>query len=394
MSESKQNSRNAPEVPFDIFSESARLLVNPAIIDERLHQLWERSAPIGANQVSYTRLSLANLVVLADRSSQQAAEKLILEFAQEKPSRTILVTLCPETEEAPESGGALEAEVTIACSLGAEHGGMLCWERIGIDTPLSRTHQIPNVIRALAGGMNKLVLVDLTTEEFSASVDRELSILADYHFFDSRANRRKLALHLKRSPEKLSGVFDLAYERSHPLREAIKRAFDDPRLRERIPLLSDITMSLSSGSLKQERRVFAYLTGWLAAKLRLTPSGEMSRRNVGFVNSTGSSLVIRTCESESKDHEVEVRFCFADTTLSSMTVCSRDFLTLSDEATSEFHFEIRYNDERHADFIEQRLSDAGYILRRLGDVRRRFDYTDTLSRTKALLGAGPKESAA
>lgn len=389
--------KSSTQIPFDMFSDTVALSINPAVIDERLHALWAQSAPEIGSDITYTRLSLANLVVLADESSQKEAELLILQFAQKRPSRTILITLSSENEDSTRGGVRAEkpltADVAIACNLGAQNHGMLCWERIGIEAPIARIRQIPNAIRALASGTNQLVLVDLTSKQFSAEIDNEFSALADYHFFDSSANRRKITQHLKRSSKTLAGVFDLAYERSHPLREAIKFAFDDPRITELIPKLQEITIALSSNSFKQERRVFAYLAGWLAAKLHLVPTGEMQRRSLSYKNSAGKTLTIRTVESGVNNVELEVRFRFSDETFRSVTICSSDFLSVTRANASEFHFAIQYNDEAYAEFASPCLSDAEYMLRRLGDVRRRTDYTETLGHTRVLLAGLSKESA-
>lgn len=401
------NNDSSGSLPFDSFSEQARIPLNPAIIRERLHQLWERSMDSSAESstdssadssksVSHTRISLANLVVLAGSESRQAAETLIVQFAQQRPSRTILVTFSPtesssnnETNHPPSV--PLEAEVAIACNIGSLGSGMLCWEKITVETESNRAHQIPNVIRALASGMKNLVLVDLTKEKFSSEVNAEFSRLADYHFFDSNANRRKLSQHLKSEPEKLAGVFDLSYERSHPLREAIKYAFDDSRALDRVAKLKEITVSLSSGSMKQERRVFAYLSGWLAAKLRLEPAGEPQRRRIEFLTTDNLQLTIRACDIADEAHELEIEFIFDDPNFGSLKICSEDFLTVSSSTTSEYHFKIVYNNESPVAYSSPCLSDAGYILRRLSDVRRRSDFTDSLQRTKTLLESSAKE---
>ncbi|HSH00427.1 MAG TPA: hypothetical protein VLB27_10275, partial [candidate division Zixibacteria bacterium] len=100
--------------PFASLDHTGRLPVDPAVINNALNELWESSLSGDSPERSYSRVSLYDLIVVADTTTLQRAEALIQNFARERPSRTIFV--CVDSQPDGQSKEqALSAEVGIAC---------------------------------------------------------------------------------------------------------------------------------------------------------------------------------------------------------------------------------------------------------------------------------------
>ncbi len=397
------------DLPFDTFDDPNRLPVNGAIITEKLNELWERSQnesdDKSGSAESYSRVSLLDFVVFAGESTYSRAEKLIARFAQERPSRCILILVDSGDESIDALGGGagsstsnsqagngLSAEIGIACGLSKGGAGTLCWERITIRVPRSKLAVTPNVVRSLTSGLNRLVVVDLLPAVIGESITSELYVLADYVFFDSRINRRKLIAKIEAQAGEYDRLFDIEYERDHPLREAIKQAFDYPEAAQKLSKLREIHFVSHSFTGSFNARAI-YLCGWLSSKLGLVYHGAETRRKVVFESASGEEICcIFTPRSaggaprvaDSGSPELALEFVFVSQNGSAESTLSINPIARGDSQGSGEMYSIKL-DGRELGCARVRTSDeTGYIIRRLSDTHRRGDYTASLRRALAL----------
>jgi 6-phosphogluconolactonase len=405
------------DLPFDTFDDPNRLPVNGAIITEKLNELWERSQSESQSEFqgnshgesgaaeSYSRVSLLDFVVFAGESTYSRAEQLIASFAQERPSRCILILVDSGDETIDALGGrtgplaqndqpanGLSAEIGIACGLSRDGKGTLCWERITIRAPRGKLAVTPNIVRSLTSGLNRLVVVDLLPAVIGEGITSELYELADYVFFDSRINRRKLIAKIEAQAGDYDRLFDIEYERDHPLREAIKQAFDYPEAIAHLPNLREIHFVSHSFTGSFNARAI-YLCGWLSSKLGLVYHGAETRRKVVFESSSGAEISCvftprsasgSSMVTESGSPELALEFVFSGEKGEPDTTLSIEPAVCPDSPGSQETYSIKF-DERELGVAKIRGSDeTGYIIRRLSDTHRRGDYTASLRRALAL----------
>ncbi|MFQ5608301.1 MAG: 6-phosphogluconolactonase, partial [Candidatus Zixiibacteriota bacterium] len=371
-------------LPFDSFADTGSLPLNPALINESLNELWERSQSETHGDAAYTRVTLADLVIVTDRVSQPRAEKLSMQFARERPSRSIMLLV----EDTPEETD-IRAEIGIACSMTSEGSDMLCWEKINVRLPRAKLEAAPNIIRSLTSGVNLLVIVDLLPCLIGESVNTALYELADYVFFDSRINRRKLAAKIQAGRGSLDRLFDLEYERDHPLREAIKLAFDDERLCESLSELEKVIIRPGSSMVRA-----MYICGWLSAKLKLSYARHESRRSLVF-NAAGEQQVdveVRAAGKQgSGSRRNAVQFYFGLDRKDCLEIRHARPGQNGDHAGASDRYEILWNGAPRAVSPHGGLDESEYMLRRTSDTYRRGDYTESLRRTLTLLFAGSRD---
>ncbi len=397
------------DLPFDTFDDPNRLPVNGAVITEKLNELWERSQSEPDNKSnsaeSYSRVSLLDFVVFAGESTYSRAEKLIARFAQERPSRCILILVDSGDETIEALGGGagtsagngqgsngLSAEIGIACGLSKGGTGTLCWERITIRVPRAKLAVTPNVVRSLTSGLNRLVVVDLLPAVIGESITSELYVLADYVFFDSRINRRKLIAKIEAQAGEYDRLFDIEYERDHPLREAIKQAFDYPEAALNLQRLREIHFVSHSFTGSFNARAI-YLCGWLSSKLGLVYHGAETRRKVVFESASGNEISCvftprsaggTPVVSDSGEYELALEFVFGSRDGAPNSILSINPIVGSGPKGSGEMYSISL-DGRELGCAKVRTSDeTGYIIRRLSDTHRRGDYTASLRRALAL----------
>jgi len=395
-------------LPLDTFDDPDRLPVNGAVINEKLNELWERSRDDSGGAVTYSRVSLLDFVVFAGESTYARAEKLIAEFAQERPSRCILILVDSgdETIEAPgehdtqfaagvHSDPDLSAEIGIACGLSGSGQGMLCWERITIRVSREKLSVAPNVVRSLTSGLNRLVVVDLLPAVIGESITSELYVLADYVFFDSRINRRKLIAKIEAQAGEYDRLFDIEYERDHCLREAIKQAFDYPETLTRLPDLREIQFISHSFTGSFNARAI-YLCGWLSSKLGLVYHGAETRKRVMFESPDGREIACvfiprssggSSMLTGSGRPELALNFLFADADRESESTLSVTPLTAVARQKADSSYRITLEGAELCRAKCQELDETGYIIRRLSDTHRRGDYTASLRRALALFSS-------
>lgn len=372
---------------FDSFTDTGGLPLNAALINERLNDLWERSLSETHGEAAYTRVTLADLVIIADSSSLARAEKLSQRFAQERPSRSILLLI---DDTAPENSDC-SAEIGIACSLSAQGEDMLCWEKISVHLPRARLGAAPNIVRSLTSGVKLLVIVDLLPSLFGELMNSDLYDIADYVFFDSRINRRKLAAKIQAGRGNLARLFDLEYERDHPLREAIKAAFDDPGAMRLLPELKQVNIhapSLSGFSLVRAM----YVCGWLSAKLKLTYVRHRTRRKIIYRDINEREIEFHVSSHEKSSHQssgATVEFCFGEN--ESQKVSVRPTADANNNTGKvSIQYEITRDGSNYTSPPPGELEESEYMLRRIGDTRHRGDYTESLRRALTLLYAGSR----
>ncbi len=384
-------SKQKISLPFDSFADAGSLPLNAALINEGLNELWERSLSETHGEAAYTRVTLADLVIVADSSSLARAEKLTLRFAQERPSRSILLLVDDSASQDSHSS----AEIGIACSLSAEGEDMLCWEKINVRLPRAKLDAAPNIVRSLTSGVNLLVVVDLLPSLFGESTNSALYDLADYVFFDSRVNRKKLAAKIQAGRGSLSRLFDLEYERDHPLRETIKLAFDDTETLRLLPTLRHVNIHAPSVAGFSMVRAM-YVCGWLAAKLKLNYVRRRSRRKIIFQDSHGREIEIHLSSHEKSPHhgsKATVEFQFGDS--GEQTISVRPAMNSNgNSGENSSLYEITRNNSRYALSPHGDLEESEYMLRRIGNTRRRSDYTESLRRTLTLSYAGSRGQSA
>lgn len=380
-------SKQMISLPFDSFADTGSLPLNAALINEGLNELWERSLSETHGEAAYTRVTLADLVIVADSSSQMRAEKLTLRFAQERPSRSILLLV---DDSIPDNSDC-RAEIGIACNLSDKGQDMLCWERINVRLPRAKLDAAPNIVRSLTSGVNLLVVVDLLPSLFGESTNSALYDLADYVFFDSRINRRKLAAKIQAGRGSLARLFDLEYERDHPLREAIKLAFDDAGALRLLPTLKQVNIHAPSVSGFSMVRAM-YICGWLGAKLKLDYVRHRSRRKIIFYDTQNREIEFHLSSHEKSPHHksgATVEFRFGEHARQTLTVRPAAN-SAGNSGEDSALYEIARNDSRCALSPEGGLEESEYMLRRIGDTIRRGDYTESLRRALTLLYAGSR----
>ncbi len=400
------------DLPFDTFDDPERLPVNGAIINEKLNELWEKSQSESGASENYSRVSLLDFVVFAGESTYERAEQLIAEFAQERPSRCILILVDSGDETIEGFAGAgelkveaenegeseLSAEIGIACGISQSgQSGSLCWERITVRVPRTKLAVAPNVVRSLTSGLNRLVVVDLLPAVIGESITSELYLLADYVFFDSRINRRKLIAKIEAQAGEYDRLFDIEYERDHPLREAIKLAFDFPEVTKLLPNLSAIHIVSHSFTGSFNARAI-YLCGWLSSKLGLVYHGAETRKRALFEAPNGKEItcvfVPRSAANSSTSGssmtrgagrpELALDFVFSATNDDPETTLS---IAPDQEANTQKSchcYVISVNGRKIHRAKVRELDETGYIIRRLSDTHRRGDYTASLRRALAL----------
>ena len=380
-------------LPFDSFSSKECVSVAPEIINQRLNQLWEQTQADNSGKSSFSRVSLGNLIVLSDESTHSRAEELILKFAAKRPSRTIHFVVddgvVNETQEMGVDGSNLKAELSIACNVPYGASQMVCWERINILLPRKHIDRATSIARSLVTSELSLAL-DLLPGVWSVEHHLDWQEIADFVFFDSFINRKKLTAKVRGQRGEYTNLFDLGYERDHPIREAIRIAFDRPETLRNLGNLRSIKI-ISPYPTPSDAIRAAYLTGWLCKRLNLSLSKRKSMYSSEFLfgdNKINISFE-RVKRGKTKTNQVDnfaSVFEFEGGTMRELSIAPLD-QSYGENKSGSVEYEVKADGESLDRRKIEYLDDVNSMIHRISDPGKRIEYTDSLS--KALeLGIG------
>ncbi|MCH9031233.1 MAG: 6-phosphogluconolactonase [candidate division Zixibacteria bacterium] len=386
-------------LPFDSFSAEGYVPIAPAIINQRLSQLWEQTQEDNPDKSSFSRVSLGNLIVLSDESTHSRAEELILKFAAKRPSRTIHFVvdddIANETQEAGVDGSNLKAELSIACNVPYGASQMVCWERINILIPRKHIDRATSIARSLVTSELSLAL-DLLPGVWSAEHHLDWQEIADFVFFDSFINRKKLTAKVRGQRGEYTNLFDLGYERDHPIREAIRIAFDRPETLINLANLRSIKI-ISPCPTPSDAIRAAYLTGWLQERLELKflRRKSMYSSEFRFGDNTINISFERIRRDNRKTNHLNnfaAVFEFESETIRELSI-SPLYESDRENNSGSVEYKIMVDgvsvDRRKIDFLD----DVNSMIHRISDPGKRIEYTDSLSKALELgIGSSPKGS--
>jgi glucose-6-phosphate dehydrogenase assembly protein OpcA len=230
----------------------------PSKIEAGLRQLLaERHQKAQAVQPA----RVLNLVIICDRDSRGEIENRLKQVGRFHPSRTIIV--------------AVERRRTTLdawASMATEDEGVLsvARERVELDVGEHALASLDNLVAPL-------VVPDLATLVWAPHGHAEavdaLRELAQVVLVDSLDDEPAPALARNAVLQEDLYVVDLAWLRSTPWRERVAAAFDPPEFREQLRSISALTIRHREDSVAPA----ALFAGWLASRLRWTPSRLLQR---------------------------------------------------------------------------------------------------------------------
>lgn len=272
-------------------------------IDAKLHRFFTGGQGDGGdNPAGIARASLMNLAIYAEEAaSARELSATIEELTRETACRAILILA--------RAGGApaVRSWIQAHCRLSDQGEKTVCTEQVSFLLSGADASLVRNTVFAHLDSDLPLVfwwrgeLSDVFEERLYSRLDR---FLFDSATWDRPANQ---FLRLQRALEESGGAFvahDLAYTRSHPVRTAIARIFDDPAARQALPSLEGFDLAHAPG----QRLPALWLSAWIAGRL----GGQLDGKNSAagrflFRTSSGRSLDI-TCRERSGDEAIgEIR---------------------------------------------------------------------------------------
>ncbi|HEU4537499.1 MAG TPA: glucose-6-phosphate dehydrogenase assembly protein OpcA [Polyangiaceae bacterium] len=226
-----------------------------AEVEKQLAALWapEPGAP------PKTRVSTANLVVLAAAARLDATVALLDQMATPEVARTLLVSV-----DSRLPAEAIRAEVNARCRRG--EGGLLCAERIDLALGPGLIGRAASVVSALCVAEVPTVIaaLDPVAPELVAGVAR----LGDRLVVDSRALGPERVYRM--TSELHCRAVDLAWERLAPWRRQLAACFDDEPFRAALGSVERVTAAFTSVDEAATPLAPRLMLGWLASRLRWT----------------------------------------------------------------------------------------------------------------------------
>ncbi len=223
-----------------------------AEVERQLSALW---AP-EPGALPKTRVSTANLVVLAAAARLDATVALLDQMATPEVARTLLVSLDPRL---PPDG--LRAEVNARCR--RDEGGLLCAERIDLALGPGLIGRAASVVSALCVAEVPTVIAALepVPPELIAAVAR----LGDRLVLDSRALGPERVYRL--TSELPGRAVDLAWGRLEPWRRQLAACFDDEPFRSALASVERVSASFTPVDEASTPLAPRLMLGWLASLL-------------------------------------------------------------------------------------------------------------------------------
>ena len=144
----------ADDVESALFSPAGAVLTDPADVERALALLWKPAdAQDGAAAPAATRVSAANLLVVASEGSWPAVAEVLGELSPTYPTRTIVVLLGEggQTKEEDRGGakGAVRVSVSALCHVPQPGQQQVCCEQIVLHGPAGGSHDIDRTILPL-----------------------------------------------------------------------------------------------------------------------------------------------------------------------------------------------------------------------------------------------------
>lgn len=226
-----------------------------AEVERQLAALW---APEPGSPPK-TRVSTANLVVLAPAARRDATVEVLDQMAAPEVARTLLVSLDPRLPP-----DALKAEVNARCRRG--EGGLLCAERIDLSLGAELARRAASVVSTLCVAEVPTVVaaLDPVAPELIAAVAR----LGDRLVVDSRALGPERVYRL--TGELTGPTVDLAWERLLPWRAQVAACFDDEPFRSSLAAVERVIATYTSVDEASAPLAPRLMLGWLASRLGWT----------------------------------------------------------------------------------------------------------------------------
>ena len=234
--------------------------VAPGDIDRELARFYNGDADENAPGIA--RASLLNLAVYTETPSTAAEVSLLAgELTRETACRVLLILA--------DLGGprALRTWIQGHCRLSDQGEKTVCTEQISFWLGGADAGLVRNTLFAHLD--SDLPLVFWWRGELSEIFDERLHSRIDRFIFDSSTWRQAAAqlLRVQRAIDESGGalvVHDLAYTRSHPIRSAIARVFDDTQARRGLDHLSGFEIVHRPG----HRMTALWLHSWILGRLK------------------------------------------------------------------------------------------------------------------------------
>jgi glucose-6-phosphate dehydrogenase assembly protein OpcA len=234
-------------------------------VNATVRELWQ------AESTSKTRASLMNFVIYSeDDQALDTNTHALAEITREHSCRAILLLNGHSTEDSPS-----RAWVTAHCQL-YDGKRSVCCEQLSFALTNASTDEVRNII--FSHVESDLPLIIWWQGALSHSFDERLYTVMDGLIIDSATwadpahsfHRLNAALADKTTHFALA---DLAWMRSHTLRNALATACQDPRLLAELSQVNELTLTHAPGA-----RVTALLyAAWVGAQLHCTTAGKALR---------------------------------------------------------------------------------------------------------------------
>jgi 6-phosphogluconolactonase len=201
---------------------------DPARIEADLSRLWSDIAAADSHRSTFSRVCLANLVVVGRHAEQQRLDQFTTAVASAYPCRVIHANLDLEASE-------ITASVSAACQKTASGDSVVCWEKISLRVPDGADDALASVVRALlVGRIATIVVLAVGVDEWPVLVSRAsgwadllitdrgcLSVASQFLFWDWEGARRAFV-----------NWMSLCWESLTETRRMVAEAFGDPGFRE------------------------------------------------------------------------------------------------------------------------------------------------------------------
>ncbi len=271
-------------------------------IDAALHRFFSGDDSSPENPLGIARASLLNLAVYTeDPESVSDLTVTIEELTREAACRAILILA--------QAGGSpsVRSWVQAHCRLSNEGEKTVCTEQVSFLLSGANASLVRNTVFAHLD--SDLPVVFWWRGELSDVFEERLYSRLDRFVFDSSQWSHpgdqflRLGAALKESDASFV-THDLAYTRSHPMRTAIARVFDDPVARQALNRLDGFEIEHIPG----QRITALWLTAWIAGRLgmRLNEKASKAARFVFQSENRGDvAIVCREVENAAEGNSCD-----------------------------------------------------------------------------------------
>lgn len=239
-------------------------------IDAELYRFFSGGEGAPDNPVGIARASLLNLAVYTeDSASVSSLTATIEELTREAACRAILILA------EPAGAPAVRSWVQAHCRLSERGEKTVCTEQVSFLLTGANASLVRNTVFAHLD--SDLPLIFWWRGELSDVFEERLYSRLDRFIFDSSqwSQPGDQFLRLNAAVKESGNSFvthDLAYTRSHPMRTAIARVFDDPVARQALGQLESFEIDYVPG----QRISALWLAAWIAGRLGATLDSKMS----------------------------------------------------------------------------------------------------------------------